>query len=243
MSARQGNVQALARLSGALYLMVILLGVSGEAIIRGSLVVFGDPAETARRILASEWLWRLGVVGQLVLLVCAIGMTFTWYMLFRPVNKPMALAATMFGLVSLAVESVSTMDLHLALSALTNAAHFPAAELAQLQAMSYMSLVSHNNAFGIALIFFGVQCVLVGMMIRQSGLLPRWVGSMMQVVGICYLINSFTRVMFPSFAGLLFPWILLPCLIGEVCMSLSLLIKGIDQRVWHATATERIHHA
>ena len=243
MTPQPGPTQAIARLSGALYLMVILLGVSGEAIIRGSLVVFGDPAETARRILADEWLWRLGVVGQLTLLVCAVGMTFTWYFLFRQVNKPMAQAATMFGLVSLAVESVSTLDLHLALSALKNAAYFPAAELSQLQTMSYMALVSHNNAFGIALIFFGVQCVLVGMMIRQSALLPRWVGGMMLVVGLCYLVNSFTRVMFPSFAGLLFPWILLPCLIGETCMSLSLLIKGIDQRAWHANSTERIHHA
>ncbi len=243
MNPQRGGIQALARASGALYLLVILLGVSGEALIRANLVVFGDPVETARRILDSEWLWRLGVAGQLLLLICAIGMTFTWYILFRPVNKPMAQAATLFGMVSLAVESVATLDLHLALSALKNAEHFPAADLAQLQAMSYMSLVSHNNAFGIALIFFGVQCVLVGMMIRQSALLPRWVGGLMQVVGLCYLINSFTRVMFPSFANLLFPWILLPCLVGEVCMSLALLVKGIDQRAWNATSPERIHHA
>lgn len=72
------SAQVYARIAGALYLVIIVIGVLGEAVIRGRLVVGANAAATAERILQSEFLWRLGVAGQLVLLVCAIALTFIW---------------------------------------------------------------------------------------------------------------------------------------------------------------------
>lgn len=61
-----------------LYLIIIVIGLVGEAVIRNSLVVRGDPAATAQRILDSAFLWRLGIAGQLLLLVCAVALTAIW---------------------------------------------------------------------------------------------------------------------------------------------------------------------
>lgn len=233
--------QRYARASGLLYLVIIVLGLSGEALIRASLVVFGDPAETARRISAAQGLWRLGIAAQLVLLVCAIGMTFTWYLLLRPVHGRIALLAAMFGVVSLAVESLCALYLHAALSALTSAVYFPAAALAQLQLQAYLNIVAHANAFGVALVFFGVQCMLVGYLIRRAAYLPSALGVGMQIVGACYVFNSFARILDPALAAALFPWILLPCLVGEGALCLWLLVKGIDHARWpHAAGASRL---
>ncbi|HEX7987756.1 MAG TPA: DUF4386 family protein, partial [Duganella sp.] len=57
-------IQTYARFGGLLYLVIIVIGLLGESLIRGKLVVGGDPEATARAILAAEWLWRLGVGGQ-----------------------------------------------------------------------------------------------------------------------------------------------------------------------------------
>lgn len=226
------SVQLAARTGGLLYLVIIVIGLLGEAFIRSSLVVSGDPSATAQRILESELLWRLGVAGQLVLLVCAVALTAIWYVLLRPVNRHLAVAVVCFGLVSLAVESVSALHLQAVLDPLTSTALAKVAAAEQRHGLSYLALVAHANAFGVALIFFGVQCLLVGYLIRKAGYLPAMLGVGMQVVGACYLINSFAMFLSPPLQNVLFPAILLPCLVGESAMCLWLLIKGVDVEKW-----------
>lgn len=227
------QVQGYARLAGALYLAVIVLGIVGEAAIRSRLVVWGDAAATAQRILESEFLWRLGVAGQLVLLVCAVAMTFIWYVLLRPVNRHLTLLAMFFGVVSLAVESVGALYLHATLTPLTSTA-LSVLEVQQRHAMAYLAIVSHAQAFGVALIFFGVQLLIIGYLVRNSGFFPKLTGTMLQIAGLCYLINSFCLVLFPSVP--LFPAILVPSFIGESACCLWLLFKGVNGQAWTQSA-------
>jgi uncharacterized protein DUF4386 len=58
--------QAYARVGGVLYLVIIAAGMAGELFVRGSTVVSGDAAATARNILASPALWRAGIAGDLL---------------------------------------------------------------------------------------------------------------------------------------------------------------------------------
>lgn len=226
------DVKACARLAGVLYLIIIVIGVLGESVIRGKLVVSGDPDATARSILAAEWLWRLGVGGQDLLLLCAVGLTVLWYILLRPVNQHWALAVAFFGLVSLAVESVSALHLHAVLTPLTGSAYLKVIDPQQLHLLAYQSIVAHAHAFGLALIFFGVECLIVGHLIRQSGYFPKAIGWLMQLAGVCYLVNSFAMILYPPLQDMLFPAILLPCFIGESVFCLYLLIKGVDVPAW-----------
>ena len=230
------NIKAYARLAGVLYLIIIVIGVLGESVIRGKLVVSGDPDATARAILAAEWLWRLGVGAQDLLLLCAVGLTLLWYILLRPVNQHLALAVAFFGLVSLAVESVSALHLHAVLTPLSDAAYLTAIDPQQLHLLAYQSIIAHAHAFGLALIFFGVECLIVGHLIRQSGYFPKGIGWLMQLAVVCYLVNSFAMILYPPLQDMLFPAILLPCFIGESAFCLYLLIKGVDVQAWRRRA-------
>lgn len=226
------SVQWYARAAGALYLVIIVIGLLGEAWIRGSLIVAGNATATAQRILASEFLWRLGVAGELVLLVCAVALTVIWYVLLRPVNRNLAQLVVFFAMISIAVEAVGALHLQAALAPLSSAAYLKTVDPQQLHALAYMSVVSHSHAFGVALIFFGVECLIVGHLICQSGYFPRAIGRMMQIAGVCYLINSFSMILSPSLANHLFPAILIPAFLGESSFCLWLLIKGVDSAGW-----------
>lgn len=225
-----------ARLAGVLYLLVIVIGVVGESLIRGSLVVSGDPGATARNIVGAESMWRVGVAAQDLLLLCALGLTWTWYLLLRPVNRNLTLLAVFFALVSLAVESVSALHLHAVLTPLSGASYLAAIDPQLLHLSAYQSVVAHAHAFGLALIFFGVECLIIGYLVRRSGFFPRWIGTLMQVTGACYLVNSFSMVLAPDLQALLFPAILLPCLLGESAFCLWLLVKGVDVPAWERRA-------
>ena len=60
------------RLGGALYLAIILLGLFGEVLVRGSLVVPGNAQATLDAIRQSPLLWRLGIAGDLLMHVLDI---------------------------------------------------------------------------------------------------------------------------------------------------------------------------
>jgi hypothetical protein len=229
-------LQAYARIAGLLYLVIILIGLLSESMIRGRLVVNGDPEATAQNILHAQFLWRLGIACEDVLLVCAIVLTLLWYILLRPVDKQLTRLAMGFALMSLAVESIRALHLHAVLTPLLGGAYLQAVDPKLLHLMAYQSVISHAHAFGLALVFFGVECLIVGHLIRRSGFLPRTVGALMQIAGLCYLVNSFSMILSPPLQDILFPFILLPSLIGESTFCLWLLIKGVDVPAWERRA-------
>ncbi|HEV2063969.1 MAG TPA: DUF4386 domain-containing protein, partial [Thermoanaerobaculia bacterium] len=215
--------QVYARTGGVLYLIIIIIGLCGEVFVRGSLVVSGDPAATAEKIRSSEFLWRVGIAGELVLLLCAAALTLIFFVLLRPVSKELAWLAVFFNLVSIAIEADSALHLVATLFPLGNANYLKALDPNQLHAMSYFSIRSHETGFGVALIFFGCVCLVDGYLIFRSGYLPRLIGVLMQLAGLCYLTNSFALILSPSLAHRLFPAILLPAFVGEASLCLWLL--------------------
>ena len=89
---------AKARLAGVLWVVCILFGLFAEAFVRGSLIVRGDPAAMAANILASEPLFRLGFVADLVGTGAYVATTFLLYLLLKPVNRHVSLFACLLGL-------------------------------------------------------------------------------------------------------------------------------------------------
>jgi hypothetical protein len=228
--------QIYARTGGLLYLIIIVIGALGELVVRGGLIVSGDPAATAEKIRSSEFLWRLGIAGELLLLVCAVALTLIFYVLLRPVSRVLALLAVFFNLVSIAVEADSALHLVATLFPLGNGNSLKILDPNQLHAMAYFSIRSHESGFGVALIFFGCVCLVDGYLIFRSGYLPRVIGVLMQIAGLCYLTNSFALILSPSFAHRLFPAILLPAFVGEASLCLWLLVKGVNLQRWNEQA-------
>jgi len=226
--------RALARIGGALYLVIIVLGLWQEAFVRDRLVVSGDAAATAMNIHSMEPLWRYGIAAEFVLLICAIVVMWVLYILLRPASRDLALLAVFFNVVAIAIEGAVTMSLIETLFPLGNARYLEAFTPGQLQALASLSIRSHGYGFGVALIFFGCFCIVTGALIFRSGYLPRLIGVLMQIAGVCYLIDSFALLVAPSLANRLFPAILLPALVGELSLSLWLVTKGVNADQWRA---------
>ncbi|HMH29774.1 MAG TPA: DUF4386 domain-containing protein [Steroidobacteraceae bacterium] len=103
--------QRYARIGGALYLAIILLGAFAEGLVANKLVVSGDAIATAHNILGSPGLWQLSVAGDLIVVLCAVPLLWIEYLLLKPVSKHVVLLALLFNLVSLAVEAISKLFL------------------------------------------------------------------------------------------------------------------------------------
>lgn len=224
-----------ARLGGFLYLVIIAAGFFSEGYVRGNLIVAGNAAATAHNILGSQLLYRLGGAAEFVTLSCDIAVALILYMLLRPVNRDLALLAAFFRLVFTAVYATLSLTHFAPLLLLSSAG--AAFTPAQLQAMSVFALKLHNLGYNVSLVFFGFHCLLIGWLIARSGLLPRAIGGLLAIAGACYLVNSFAGVTVPGFASMLFPWILLPGFVAELCLALWLLIFGFSEARWRHLAS------
>ncbi len=228
--------QLYARVGGVLYLIIIVLGIFGEAFVRDRIFVSGDAAATAANLRSLESLWRFGIATELFLLICAIALTLIFYVLLRPISKELALLAVFFNLVSLAVEAVAALDLVAALFPLGNAGYLKAFPPEQLYAMASLAIKSHSYGFGVALIFFGCTCLILGYLIFKSGFLPKALGVLMQIAGLSYLTDSFALILAPTFANRIFPAVLVPAFVGEASLCLWLLVKGVNVEKWEEKA-------
>jgi hypothetical protein len=217
------------RVAGLAYLAIIALGAFGEMFVRASLIVSGDSAATASNIAGATSLWRAAVVGDLLMHVLDVPLIVFFYYLLRPINPALAVISTTFNIVQTCVLVANKLTLVVPLIIVTGTA---GAATTQSAALIGLAVSLHGYGFGIGLIFFGISCIIRGLLIYRSAVLPRFLGVLLGLAGASYIVNSIALIAVPSVASLLFPWILVPAFIGELALALWLLVKGINRDGW-----------
>src|ERR1700730_834344 len=233
--AVETSPQVYARLCGVLYLIVIAIGIFTELFVRDTFTVSGDATDTANNIMASQLRCHSSIAGDVILLVCAVAQALLFYVLLRPVSKNLALLAVFFNLVELAIDGANKLNLFAALFLSGGADYLKAFEPHQLHALAYLSLKLFDYGFGISLVFFSFVCLIFGYLIFGSSYFPKTLGVLMTIAGLSYLTNSFTLILAPTYAGTIFP-ILVLALIGELSFCLWLIVKGVNLPKWNEKA-------
>jgi hypothetical protein len=143
-----------------------------------------------------------------ITLACDVGVALLFYNLFKPVNKNLSLLAAAFRLIFVAVMTVNSLN-YFGLLDLFNSAHSSAA---------------FNTGYDIALVPFGIHCLVTGYLIFRSNFLPKVIGILMALAGFGYL-----AFVWPPLGDYLFvPYILLLALLGEGSLTLWLILVGVN---------------
>lgn len=222
-----------ARLAGVAYLIIAVTALFSEVVVRGPLIS-GDPAETATNIAASNLQFRLGGVLGFITLIADVFVAYAIYEIFKPVSASLTRITVIFRLVFVAVMAPVAMFHFAPLFLLSGSAYLQVIEPAQLEAMAAMSLKMHSAGFQIALMFFGVHLVLAGWLIMTTRLIPRLIGLLILAAGLAYIINNLAYFLEPSLSRLMFPYIYLIPLAGEMSLAFWLLLFGVNMKKWKA---------
>lgn len=214
------------RTAGAMYLAIIALGLFGEIVVRGTLVVPGAAPATLAAIAAQPGLWRLGVAGDLLMHLLDVPVMLLLYRLLRPAGPGLALLATAFNAVQTAVLALNKLTLLLPLMLLDGSGAMGAFTLEQRAALLRLALQAHNHGFAIGLVFFGITCTLRGWLVWRGSAVPRWLGPLLLAAGVGYVVNSAALLLWPALASLLFPWVLLPAFVAELSLALWLVTRS-----------------
>ncbi|MCE7923907.1 MAG: DUF4386 domain-containing protein [Haliscomenobacteraceae bacterium CHB4] len=222
--------QKTARTAGILYLTIIAAGIFAEFFVRSSLIVSGDAAATAKNIVASESLFRIGIASDTLMIICDVALALVFYVLLKPVNSSLSLMAAFFRLTQAAVLGVNLLMLFFVLQLLNGGEYLAVFGAEQLYALSMIFLEAHGIGYSIGLVFFGVHCFILGYLIAKSGYFPRILGILLMVASLGYLTDSFAKILMSNYKTYETTFALIvfaPAFIAELSMCLWLLLKGV----------------
>ncbi len=223
-----------ARVAGFLYVMANLPAPFALLYLPSRLIVRGDAAATANNIMASESLFRLGIVSNLFTSIANIFVVLALYQLLKVVNKNMASLMVIFVLAAVPIGMLNELTQFAALLLLSGADYLKVFTASQLQALVLLFLNLHKYGLNIAQIFWGFWLLPMGYLVFKSGFLPRILGILLMIGCFGYVIQSFAVFLLPNFKlNIIFftSW-------GELLFPLWLLIKGVNVEQWEKRALE-----
>ena len=161
-----------ARVAGLLYLMANIFAPFTLLYLPSRFIVRGDAAATANNVIASESLFRFGIVGNLFTFIANIFLALTLYQLLKVVNKNMASLMVILFLVGVPIAMLNELPQLAILQLLGGADYLKAYPTDQLQALAYLLLRLHDQGLLIAHIFFGLWLLPMGYLVFKSGFIP-----------------------------------------------------------------------
>ena len=213
------------RFAGLLYLLFSLPGFFAMVYVPGKLMVQGNAAATANNILASETLFRLGIVGQLICQTGFIFVALALYDLFKGTNRRQAVLYVILAVVAIPIGFLNELNSIAALVLVRGADFLSILEKPQREALAMLFLNLRSEGIVIDEIFFGLWLVPLALLVYTSRFLPRFLGVWLALDGLGWVILSLTGVLLPQYYDKVFTYSQ-PATFGEVALMLWLVIKG-----------------
>jgi len=214
-----------ARLAGVLYLVNAATGFFGIVYVPSKLVVSGNTAATASHILASERLFRLGIVFELICAAEFIYLVWVLYRLLSGVNKTHASLMVLWGLAFIPVMVMNVLSEVAALTLFRGADFLSVINQGNREALAVLFLDLHRYGYVVGWIF-GPWLFHLGVLIYRSGFLPRILGLLLIAASFGYLANCIIPLLVPNYANVVERIASIPLMLGEPALILWLLIMG-----------------
>jgi hypothetical protein len=223
------SIQRYARVAGVLFLLSAVAGGFGEAYVPSHLIVSADATATARNIIASHSMFRLGFAGFFVESLCDVGLTWVLYILLRPVNRDLALLTVFLRIISTTGYAVAEVLYFAASRVLAGTNYLKTFSPDQLNTLALLFVKVSGVGQEVFSMYYGVACILLGYLIFRSSFLPKLLGVLLAISGVGFVVKTFTMVLAPAYSS---PFLLIPTLVTVLILTAWLLIKGVDVAKW-----------
>lgn len=220
-----------ARIAGLLYLVVVLTGIFSMMYVPSKLIVWDNATTTFNNIVASETLFRLGIVGYLTCYTFFLFLPLVLYRLLRPVNEIYAKLMVVLAITSVPIAFANIQNKFNVLSLISGENYLKAIPYEQLQAQVLVCLNQYDNGNLVASIFFGLWLLPFGYLVIKSGFLPKVLGVLLMLGCLGYLINFLGNSLVADYSSYgISSYVQLPASIGEIGTCLWLLLMGAKEK-------------
>ncbi len=227
ISTIEESQRTAARVAGLVFPISFAIVVAVTFGIFARLIVRGNPAETARNILAHETLFRIGVAGDMVYCVGVVVLLTALYVILKPVSQILALLAAFGRLVYGLTWIVVTLNLFTALRLLSDADYSRAFGPDQLPTLARLYLSGYDTYY-VGLLFWGLGSTVGSYLWFRSNYIPRALAAFGVISSAWCAACTFVFYIFPDFPKVVnLSWFDSPMVIFELALSFWLLFRGL----------------
>ncbi|WP_273832340.1 DUF4386 domain-containing protein [Guptibacillus sedimenti] len=225
-TTNQNMQQKAAVLSGIALLVMTVAAVFAQGYVHSSLVVEGDATTTLKNIQASQGLFRLEVLGWLIIIIMDLVVSWGFYLFLQPFHAGYALLAGWLRFLYTAMLATAVSHLVVTNTIVQHAVGGTSDRVAQ-QAMDSITAFEATWSFG--LIIFGLHLIAVGLVTWNTTKIPKVISFLVVLAGFSYALIHFMYQFIPQIenvTGLLELILMVPMVIGELGFGIWLLVKG-----------------
>jgi hypothetical protein len=219
-----------ARIAGILYLFVGIFGGFAEGFVDPKMYVAGNPMATAGNLLANPGLVRLGVVGHLLDGTCFIFLALTLYTLLQHVHKSIARAMLVLVALATGIICLNAVFQFEGLRVASDSSYTASFGSAGSKSLVLLLLDMQHYGTLIAQVFFGLWLVPLGYLAIRSGFFHKWLGFVLILGGLCYVVDLLAAFLVPDLGQNIHPFVIIPSAVAEISMVFYLLIVGVKAK-------------
>ena len=210
-----------ARVTGVWYLTLAISGALGFMIFHPQIFISNDPEKTLTNLTNLQSISRIRLLFELLIIVSQ-ALTAVWfYKLFREINAWAAWTVGIWGMMNSAAIMISAISMSSAIEIAKSSTQTYQEKIVLIQLLGNLI----TNAWGVGSLFFGLWLIPMGSIIVNSKRMPVWLGRILMIGGIGYLISTFIKYI--GIDNPLSELLVVPATIGEFWMIGYLLIYGI----------------
>lgn len=220
----------LARITGLLYLGVVLTGIFSLMYVPSKLIVEDNASLTFQNITSQESLFRLWIVSGLLCYTFFLFLPLVLYKLLKPVNENNAKLMVLLAVISVPIFFLNAQNLFNVLSLVNGTNNYLGFSVEQIQSQVMLYLNQYDNGLRIVHIFSGLWLFPFGYLVFKSGFLPKFFGILLMLGCFGYLINFLGNTLISNYSEIgIASYIQLPASLGEIGICFWLLIIGAKE--------------
>ena len=222
--------KAIARRAGVLYLIIIAAGIFAQMFVRNAIAVPFDATATVANLQDGAQLFRTGIAADVVMILADIALAIAFFALFERVSRSLSLLAAVFRLTQAAILGANLLNLFFALNLANGTSFAGALGGPGRDQLALLFLEAHAIGYALALIFFALSLLVLGILVVRSRYLPRLFAYLLAFAAFGYLLDGFARILLPNydrFADVLGMVVFGPAVVGELAIALWLLVRGV----------------
>ncbi len=230
---RETTPRAAARWAGLGYVALFVLAIFANFVAVGAVLDPDDARSTFEGLADSQTTFRLGTAAFLAIFLIDVVVAWALHVLFRQVHRDLSLLAAWSRLVYTVVLGAGLVFLFRALALVGTTGDPAGVDQGRLDAEVLLSLQSFEFTWLVGLAAFGVHLVLLGRLLRASARGPRWLGWVVTVAGLAYVIDTLAHVVlagYPSYADAFLAMVAVPSIVGELGVTVWLLLVASGRR-------------
>ena len=229
LTMRTGS-ESYIKLTGLIYLLIAIIGGFSIGYMPNEIFVPGDGSATTQNIINNINLFRLGIIGDIFVLIFEVLLTVMLYRLFKPVSSTIAMVATFARLAMSIIMGINLINYLVPLLILNKAGYFIGIESNELNSVVIIFMEAHKFGEYIWQLFFGLHLIALGYLVFKSSYFPKILGILMMIGSIGYAGDSFVRLLLINndIISYLTTVLLVAAVLGELAFTFWLLIKRIN---------------